>query len=108
MDGFLVRLKEQAVLAAEMLKNRALCDAQHCSQVTDAGSVVALLGEVPHRGVNNTGSFALRTVPGRLATIAWGRNNRADTSAHSLTSSHGTLLQTHSDFNSVFCCRAVV
>jgi hypothetical protein len=41
-------------------------------------------------------------------TIARGRDNTATNGTHGLTSSHGTLLQTQFDFNSVFCCGAVM
>src|SRR5271168_738003 len=107
-NRLLVDLKEQAVLGAEMLKNGALGNAQHRGQVTDAGGVIALLGELAHGGFNDPGSLALRTRPRRQVTIARGRDNTATNGTHSLTSSHGTLPEKHSDFNSVFCCCAVM
>jgi hypothetical protein len=72
-NGLLVDLEEQAVLAAEVLKHRSLGDTQLSSNVTYAGGMIALLGEVPHRGIDDPGTLGLGSGTGRnmTAILRW-------------------------------------
>ena len=101
-DRLLVSLKEQAVLAAKMLENRTLGDPQDRGDIAHPGGVVALLGKMAHRGVDDLAALALRTRPRRHVTVAGRRNDAAANSAHSLTSSQETLPKDQANFNSIF------
>ncbi len=71
---FFVDFEKQAVLAAEMLKNRAFGDAKHRGNVAHPRGVVTLLGKMAHGGINNPRSLAFRSRPRRACAVARGRD----------------------------------
>src|SRR5262249_54914984 len=64
-DGLLVAGEEEPLLAAEVLEDGALRDRELGGDVLDAGGMVAALGEVPHRGLEDSGALGLGAHSGR-------------------------------------------
>ena len=106
--GFLVDFEKQSILAAEMLKDRSLGDAERGRDIADPGGVIALLGKMAHGSINDSGSLAFGPGPGGHAAVTRRRDETASNSTHSLTSSHKTLQKCHLNFNSIFSVHAVM
>src|SRR5205807_10027380 len=78
-----VDLKEQAVLANEMLEDGAFGVAEFSRYVGHAGGVVALFGEVAHGDVDDARPFRFRARTGRdIVAVAWWTDQTAADSAH--------------------------
>src|SRR6202047_587299 len=79
----LVNLKKQAVLAAEVLENRTLGNAQCSGDVAHASRVVTLLGKVLHCDFDDARALGLRTGTLRqMALITRGTNRIAGNTTH--------------------------
>ncbi len=104
----LVDFEEQAVLAAEVLKDGTLGNAEGGGDVADPGGMVPLFGEMTHGGVNNAGPLAFGTGARRHMTVTRRRNQATSNPTHILTSSQETVPKMNVDFNSIFRGLAVM
>ena len=70
MNGFLVDLEEQSILAAEVLEDGPFGDAKCQRDVSDAGGVISVLGKMLGGRFDDAAAFGLRTrTEFRLALI---------------------------------------
>src|ERR1700677_2334724 len=78
-----IDLEEKTVLAAKMLEDRSLGDAERNSHVANAGGMVTVFRKVLHGRIDNAGALGLRTRSWRrVAHITRWINRIAGNSTH--------------------------
>src|SRR5580692_4732721 len=98
--GTFVDFEKEAVLAAEVLEDRAFGDAQGGRHIAHARRVIAILRKISHGGVDNAGTFGLRPRPGGVAAYVVRRlKSVACNSTHVMTPSHGSIAESVLIFN---------
>jgi hypothetical protein len=63
--------------------------------------MITVLGEMAHGGIDNLGSLVFGARPRRQVSVSRWRNKAAADPAHSLTSSHGNVLNKSFKYNCI-------